>query len=130
MKDKIPTTNECKAHIESLVKYGLDLNERHYEKFIKPLFDKIELLENDIQNNKKQPKYNLNQMLRVKSIGLVLTVKVTKRIERIERNLDTGEEQTVFLYDLIFEHEKPLDWYEVPEENLDEMVYLANQSEV
>jgi hypothetical protein len=77
------------------------------------------------QNNKKQPKYNLNQMLRVKSIGLVLPVKVTKRIERTERNLDTGEEQAVFLYDFKFEHEKPLVWYEVPEENLDEMVYLA-----
>ncbi|NRD80305.1 hypothetical protein HPT25_23570 [Bacillus sp. BRMEA1] len=42
MNDKIPTFEESKNHIETLVKFGLDLDERHYKKFLKPVFDKIE----------------------------------------------------------------------------------------
>jgi hypothetical protein len=42
MNDKIPTIDECKYHIQTLCKYGLDLDERHYEKFIMPVFDKLE----------------------------------------------------------------------------------------
>lgn len=52
MNNKIPTIEESKQHIESLVRFGLDLDLRHYSKFIKPVFDKVLQQEEEIKELK------------------------------------------------------------------------------
>ena len=73
----------------------------------------------------KKQKYQLNELLAIRSLGMDLVVRVTKR--RIECDYDTGE--GVFYYDFIHAAniEKPWHWEKVDEESLDDMIWEAKR---
>lgn len=75
---------------------------------------------------KKEPKYQLNELLDIRNLGMDMTVRITKR--RVECDYDTGDGE--FFYDFIHvaNIEKPWSWAKVSEEGLNDLIWEAKRT--